>query len=319
MILSAILLILIMAAILLFRCDHVWMDATCTAPQTCELCGKTKGDPVEHSYTAATCTLPPICRYCITPNGEPLGHDWQAATCIKGEYCKRCNVSRGAKGPHTLGESTDGKTKACTVCGESVNIQYVALTFDDGPSGQITKDLLEGLKARNAKATFFLCGYRIKLFPDYPALIAEYGNEVGLHTDNHTYLTNVGTDQIRNEIRNELNRIPDEIPVRLLRPPGGLYDSTVKSICSNFGLSIIMWSLDTEDWDNEEPEPIVRAIKSATAGDIILMHDLKENSVNAALEAIDYMQARGYEFVTISELAQIRDCPLYAGSDYYSM
>lgn len=316
---AAILLILVVAVLALTWCDHVWIDATCTAPQTCEKCGKTKGEPIEHSYTDATCTLPPICRYCITPSGEPLGHDWQPATCTKGESCKRCNASRGSKGAHTLGESTDGKTKTCTICGESVKIQYVALTFDDGPSGQLTKDLLEGLEQRNAKATFFLCGYRIKLFPEYPSLIAQYGCEVGLHTENHAYLTKLSAEQIRNEISKELDRIPGDVPVRLLRPPGGLYDNTVTSICGNFGLSIIMWSLDTEDWDNEEPEPVVRAIKGATAGDIILMHDLKENSVNAALEAIDYMRARGFEFVTVSELSQLRDCPLYSGSVYHSM
>ena len=188
------------------------MDATCLAPQTCEKCGKTTGEPIDHSYTDATCTLPPICRYCITAKGEPLGHDWSPATCTKGESCKRCSATRGAKGAHILGESTDGKTKTCTACGESVKIQYVALTFDDGPSGPITQDLLDGLKERDAKATFFLCGYRIRQFPEFPQLIAEYGNEVGLHTENHTFLTNVSSDQIRSEIRKELGEVPLNLP-----------------------------------------------------------------------------------------------------------
>ena len=319
LILSGILLVMIGIAIPLTSCNHVWAEPTCMAPQTCEVCGKTKGEPVEHSYTAATCTLPPICRYCITPSGEPLGHDWQPATCIKGESCKRCSVSRCEKAPHTLGESTDGKTKNCTVCGESIEIQYVALTFDDGPSGETTLRLLDGLKQRNAKATFFLCGYRIKQYPDHPALIAQDGHEIGLHTESHAHLTKVSTDQVRKEIRNELNRLPGDIPIRLLRPPGGYYDSTTQSICRDYGLSIIMWSLDTLDWNNDEPEPIIQAIKGATAGDIILMHDIKENSVDAALEAIDYMTAKGYVFVTVSELSEIMDCPLYGGSIYESM
>jgi peptidoglycan/xylan/chitin deacetylase (PgdA/CDA1 family) len=319
LILSAILLILIVTAILLFRCDHVWMDATCAAPQTCEICGKTKGDPVEHSYTAATCTLPPICRYCITPSGEPLGHDWQAATCIKGESCSRCNVSRGAKGPHTLGESTDGKTKPCTVCGESIKIQYVALTFDDGPSGQVTKDLLDGLKARNAKATFFLCGYRIKLFPDYPGLIAEYGNEVGLHTENHAYLSQLTSEQIRSEIRKELDRIPSDVPVRLLRPPGGCCSDAVDQVAGAMGLAIIGWNLDPKDWATQDTAAVGKSILDGVQdGDIILMHDMSASSVSAALNIVDLLTARGFRFVTVSELARIRDTRLIPGACYRS-
>ena len=319
LILFVILLIMIGIAIALTHCDHVWSEPTCQAPQTCVLCGKTKGEPLEHSYTAAKCTLPPICRYCITANGEPLGHDWQPATCLQEEVCKRCSASRGGKAAHTLGETTDGKTKTCTVCGESVEIQYIALTFDDGPSGDITLRLLEGLKERNAKATFFLCGYRIKQYPEHPALIAQDGHEIGLHTESHAYLTELTTDQIRKEILNELNRLPGDISVRLLRPPGGHYDSTTQAICRDYGLSIIMWSLDTLDWEHDDTESIVQSITEATSGDIILMHEIKENSVDAALEAIDYMTAKGYVFVTVSELSEIMGRPLNAGSVYGSL
>ena len=285
----------------------------------CEKCGKTKGEAIAHSYTDATCTTPPICRYCIAAGGEPLGHDWIPATCLQGDHCARCNATKGNRGPHTLGTSTDGKTKPCTVCGASVEIQYVALTFDDGPSGQVTKDLLKGLEDRNAKATFFLCGYRISLFPDYPELIHSYGHEIGLHTENHAYLSNLSSDDIRRELTKELDRIPDDIPIRLMRPPGGHINGTVESICSNYGLSIIMWSLDTQDWNNEEPQPVIDTLMGAKAGDIILMHDIKENSVNAALEAIEILQAKGYEFVTVSELAALTGRDLYGGGVYYAM
>lgn len=289
------------------------------APQTCAKCGRTKGDPVDHSYTTASCTYPPICRYCIQAKGEPLGHDWKPATCIAPETCSRCNATQGKTGPHTLSASTDGKTKPCTVCGEHIPIKYVALTFDDGPSGDNTLNLLDGLKERNAKATFFLCGYQISYYPDFPERIANDGHEIGLHTENHRYLPNFSNDIIRSELRTELDRIPDHIPVRLMRPPGGHYNDTVQYICGNFGLSIIMWSLDTRDWDTDDPSEVVPNIIAAQSGDIILMHDLKPSSVDAALEAIDIMQANGYEFVTISELSEIMDCPLYGGDVYHSM
>ena len=301
------------------HCDHVWIDATCQAPKTCEKCGKTQGEPVAHSCTDATCTLPPICRYCIQAQGEPLGHDWQAATCTKPESCKRCQATRGQKAAHTLGESLDGKTKTCIHCGERVEIKYEALTFDDVPSGSLTEKLLEGLESRDAKATFFLCGYRIAQFPDLPATIASYGHEIGLHTENHSYLTKLSSDDARKELRNELKRMPSDVNVRLVRPPGGLYNDTVQSICRDMGLSIIMWSLDTEDWSYDTASDIVGSVTEAKVGDIILMHDIKSSSVEAALEAIDIMKAKGYEFVTVSELSQIMDSPLYSGQVYYSM
>lgn len=319
-ILAGIILLVILGIVLIVtHCDHVWIDATCENPKTCEKCGRTRGEPVAHSCIDATCTLPPVCRYCIQAQGDPLGHDWQSATCSKPESCKRCDATRGETAAHNLGTSTDGKTKPCIDCGESVEITYVALTFDDGPSGSITEGLLEGLESRNARATFFLCGYRIAQFPDHPALIASYGHEIGLHTENHSYLTKLSNDAIRSELRNELNRIPGDINVRLMRPPGGLYDDTVRSICSSFGLSIIMWSLDTEDWNYDDPSDIVGSITGAEAGDIILMHDIKSSSVEAALQAIDIMRAKGYEFVTVSELSEIMDRPLYSGEVYYSM
>ena len=318
-ILLAALLVLACILIPVLRCHHVWMEATCQAPQTCENCGKTRGEPVAHSCTEATCVHPPICRYCIEAQGEPLEHDWQDATCMEPQTCKRCHATQGKTAAHTLGDSTDGITKSCSVCGESVEIQYVSLTFDDGPTGKITQTLLEGLKERNAEATFFLCGYRIKLFPDFPALIDQAGCEVALHTENHSYLTKLSASQIRKEIQNELNRIPGDIPVHLLRPPGGLINDTVESVCRDFGLGIVMWSLDTEDWDKEDTASIVDSIKQASDGDIILMHELEEKSITAALEAIDIMQAKGYEFVTVSELARIKGKSLYGGSVYYSL
>lgn len=317
-IVAAILLVLLAVILIITHCDHVWMEATCLAPQTCEKCGRTKGDIGDHSYTAANCNYPSMCRYCYEIKGEPLGHDWQPATCLSPESCSRCIATQGHRSIHTLGASSDGKTKSRTVCQKEFPIKYVALTFDDGPSGENTKNLLAGLKERNAKATFFLCGYQISYHPDYPEMIYNDGHEIGLHTENHRYLTNFSSDVVRSELRNELDRMPN-IPVRLMRPPGGHYNGTVESICSTYGLSIIMWSLDTLDWDSDTAQEIIPNIRKAQDGDIILMHDLKDTSVEAALEAITLMQAEGYEFVTVSELSEIKDCPLYGGSVYYSM
>jgi peptidoglycan/xylan/chitin deacetylase (PgdA/CDA1 family) len=156
-------------------------------------------------------------------------------------------------------------------------------------------------------------------YPELTVRIREAGHEIGIHGFSHRNMAPMSRRDIAAEIADTRALLPEKYPVRLLRPPGGHYDSTTQSICRDYGLSIIMWSLDTLDWDNDKPEPILQAIQDATAGDIILMHDIKENSVDAALEAIDDMTAKGYVFVTVSELSEIMDCPLYGGSVYASM
>lgn len=196
---------------------------------------------------------------------------------------------------------------------------YIALTFDDGPSGAITEKLLDGLAARNVKATFFLCGYRIEKFPEIAQRMAEEGHELGLHSNRHDYMQHMTKEEALDDLA-ECQSILTEstgVSARLFRPPGGLYSQALLAASQELGLSIVFWSVDPHDWDKEKSAQVLPYLLShASAGDIILMHDLTEHSVSAALSFIDTMYAKGYEFCTVSELAALSGETLSPGTYY---
>lgn len=196
---------------------------------------------------------------------------------------------------------------------------YIALTFDDGPSGAITEKLLDGLAARNVKATFFLCGYRIETFPEIAQRMAEEGHELGLHSNRHDYMQHMTKEEALDDLA-ECQSILTEstgVSARLFRPPGGLYSQALLAASRELGLSIVFWSVDPHDWDKEKSSQVLPYLLShASAGDIILMHDLTEHSVSAALSFIDTMYAKGYEFCTVSELAALSGETLSPGTYY---
>ena len=196
---------------------------------------------------------------------------------------------------------------------------YIALTFDDGPSGAITETLLDGLAARNVKATFFLCGYRIETFPEIAQRMAEEGHELGLHSNRHDYMQHMTKEEALDDLA-ECQSILTEstgVSARLFRPPGGLYSQALLAASRELGLSVVFWSVDPHDWDKEKSSQVLPYLLShASAGDIILMHDLTEHSVSAALSFIDTMYAKGYEFCTVSELAALSGETLSPGTYY---
>ena len=299
---------------------HSWQDATCLAPQTCSVCGLTQGELGDHSWNGVTCTAPRTCGICGLTDGSALGHVWVDATCTSAKRCTRCGGTSGSPLGHDFAESTDGVTKHCNRCGENVTIKYVAITFDDGPSGKITQNLLTGLEERGVKATFFLCGYRIKTYKTLPQTILDYGHEIGLHTNNHATLTKLDAAGIREELEGMMPMLPEGYKVTLMRPPGGAFNSRVKEVCKDMGLSVVMWSVDPKDWATSDVSTVTdRVVSGASDGSIILMHDLKSSSVNAALKAIEQLQVQGYEFVTVSQLAAIKGKTLEAGEVYYSV
>ena len=195
----------------------------------------------------------------------------------------------------------------------------IALTFDDGPAGAITETLLDGLAARNVKATFFLCGYRIETFPEIAQRMAEEGHELGLHSNRHDYMQHMTKEEALDDL-SECQSILTEVTgvtAKLFRPPGGLYSQDLLDASRELGLSIVFWSVDPHDWDKEKSAQVLPYLLShASAGDIILMHDLTEHSVSAALSFIDTMYAKWDEFCTFSELASLSVETLSPGTYY---
>ena len=204
--------------------------------------------------------------------------------------------------------------------GERSANKYVALTFDDGPTGALTAQLLDGLRERYVSATFFLCGYRAEEYPALVRRMAEEGHELAIHGWRHAYLHTMAQAEIREELKGTGELIAGLTGVRpkLFRPPGGLCSETVMEEAAQEGLSAILWSVDPEDWSTHDAGAVVRRVqKKARDGDILLMHDLSPSSVTAALRLIDKMTAQGYQFCTVSELAAIRGKRLEAGEKYY--
>lgn len=193
---------------------------------------------------------------------------------------------------------------------------YVALTFDDGPWPGTTRVLLDGLKERGAKATFFVIGKQIETRPELIQRMAAEGHQIGLHTWDHVALRGLGAGEVCRQLDMSRAALAELVGERafMLRPPYGFVDETVKQ-CA--GAPIICWSVDTEDWRDEDVPRIVKAAAEGVKdGDIILMHDIFHSSVDAALQTVDSLQAQGFELVTVEELFALRGVEPAAGEVY---
>ena len=196
---------------------------------------------------------------------------------------------------------------------------YIALTFDDGPSGPATEAFLQALEQRGAACTFFICGYRMQDFPTDLSAYAAHGHELGVHGWSHIYLRSESRATLETELGDTAQLIEEMAGLRprWFRPPGGLYDEAVCTLAGELDLSIALWSVDPEDWNHRTQAQIVSSILSqAGDGDVVLMHDIFPASRAAALEIVDALRARGYALVTLSTLAAIKGAAAEAGAVY---
>lgn len=181
-------------------------------------------------------------------------------------------------------------------------IKQVALTFDDGPDGTCTEQLLDGLKERGVKATFFVIGMYAEQHPDLILRMYEEGHIIGNHTYHHVQLSKLTEEQAVKELEmtNEvIEAITGEAPV-FARPPFGSWNKK-KEFPGE--LIPVLWNVDPEDWKVLNTDTVVRHImKRVEDGDIILLHDSYDTSVEAALRCVDQLKEQGYQFVTVDEL-----------------
>ena len=195
--------------------------------------------------------------------------------------------------------------------------KLVALTFDDGPSGRFTRKLLDGLEERGAKATFLLCGYRMEQYPDLTRRIYQEGHEIGLHGYSHKPMQDMCRQDTAQEIRKTIALLPEGCEISFLRPPGGLCSECTLTVAEEFGLSILHWSVDPKDWATADARTVETAVvRRVRDGDVILMHDMSDSSVDAALAIVDALQEQGFRFVTASELAQAKNIVPTPGTKY---
>ncbi len=185
---------------------------------------------------------------------------------------------------------------------EPAETKKIALTFDDGPHKIYTERLLDGLKERGVKATFFLLGSNIEGKEEIVKRMSEEGHLIGNHTYYHVDITKLEPEEACREILDTSEQITDITgqPVEYVRPPFGNWD---KDLECNVTMIPIFWTVDTLDWTTGNADQIVQKVVSTVEeNDIILMHDSYDSTVEAALRIIDLLQAEGYEFVTADEL-----------------
>ena len=192
----------------------------------------------------------------------------------------------------------------------------VALTFDDGPS-KYTEQILDVFNEYDQKATFFINGEDV---PDHKNAIIRQHDEGFLtanHTQNHKTLTKLSKKDILEQISLTDDIVYELCGVRTkyLRPPGGAADEKVKSTVN---MPLINWSVDTKDWSHDNADKTIREVKKSTNdGSIVLMHDRMKSTAEAVKTIVPELIGRGYQLVTIEEIALLRG-GTKAGQVYYS-
>jgi len=183
---------------------------------------------------------------------------------------------------------------------------YIAMTFDDGPHPRNTPRLLDILRKRNIKATFYVIGKNVKTYPSLTRRIVAEGHEIGNHTWTHGKLSAMSQAAVYNELERTRKTIISATGVqpRTMRPPyGALLQSQRRWIHGKFGYPTILWAVDPRDWQRPGPSVVTQRILSNTKrGSIVLAHDLHAPTIDAMPGTLDGLLKRGFKFVTVSQL-----------------
>ena len=183
---------------------------------------------------------------------------------------------------------------------------YIAMSFDDGPSATLTPKLLDLLATRHIKVTFFVIGENVAEHPEIVARAAREGHEIGNHSWSHPNFGKMSQESVRSQLQRTDDAIKNATGERptLMRPPyGSITDREKHWIHDEFGYRIILWDVDPYDW--KRPGPAVvrnRILKETRPGSIVLSHDIHPGTIEAMPSTIDALEAKGFKFVTVSEL-----------------
>ena len=198
----------------------------------------------------------------------------------------------------------------------NVDGSYVAITFDDGPHPKLTPRLLDILKERGLKATFYVIGQNVVQYPEIMQRMVAEGHEIGNHSYSHPVLTKCSAAKLGEEISktNEAIQQASGVKPTTMRPPYGATNSAVTQRLNNeFGLPVIMWSVDPLDWKIRKASHVSNHIlQNAKPGSIILAHDIHPSTIEAMPLVFDGLLAKGYKFATVSELIAM-DRPAVSG------
>jgi len=190
-----------------------------------------------------------------------------------------------------------------------VDSPYIAMTFDDGPSAVLTPKLLDLLAAHHIKATFFVIGENVAEHPEIVSRAAREGHEIGNHSWSHPNLGKMSDESVRRQLRQTDDAIKSATGNRptLMRPPYGSITAREKRwIHDEFGYDIILWDVDPYDWKRPGPAVVrARILKETRPGSIVLSHDIHPGTIEAMPSTFDELEAKGFKFVTVSELIRM--------------
>ena len=177
----------------------------------------------------------------------------------------------------------------------------VALTFDDGPNPNTTPIALELLKKYNAKGTFFMVGKAVAGNEEIIKQVVAEGHQIGNHSWSHPLLTKISLEQAKSQINDTTEALKKASgqDVHIMRPPYGGINAAIQAAVDQ---SFILWDVDTLDWKNRNTASIMKEVRKARLGSIILMHDVHQTSINALPTVLQYLTEQGFELVTIDEL-----------------
>ena len=183
------------------------------------------------------------------------------------------------------------------------------MTFDDGPSATLTPKLLDLLATHHIKATFFVIGENVAEHPEIVARAAREGHEIANHSWSHPNLGKMSDDSVRRQLRQTDDAIKNATGKRptLMRPPYGSITAREKRwIHDEFGYDIILWDVDPYDWKRPGPAVVrARILKETRPGSIVLSHDIHPGTIEAMPSTFDELEAKGFKFVTVSELIKM--------------
>ena len=195
--------------------------------------------------------------------------------------------------------------------------KMVAITLDDGPHKTLTERAMAAFEKYNGRATFFELGRNMEIYPNIVKEVYERGHEIASHTYSHAQLTKLDPVTLDAEISRTQDacfKASGTEPI-LIRPPYGAKNDNVKNAFYSYGLNMILWDGDTEDWRySKNPDGaqtvcnnIVADAKAKSGdGNIVLIHDIHENSIAGLEMALDQLSKEGYQFVTVSDLIKYK-------------
>lgn len=181
----------------------------------------------------------------------------------------------------------------------------LAITFDDGPHPGYTLRLLEVLKSRNIKATFFLVGKQAEKYPALVRAIQRDGHEIGNHTFSHVDLTRLSFRDMNTEYRacSDVLRSITGIEPKLCRPPGGNFNNAVIQAAVDNGMTTVFWTNDPGDYARPTAKVLAeRAMANLRNGSILLFHGGIEETLDCLPILFDYADSKVFEWETVSDV-----------------